>query len=96
MNELNKVRERARIHSKANPAPQAAETKSLDSQPVLFLDSTFPKRWSYYNKIGSEEDKEREARRMSTYKNVLILYFPQMEVTQTPDFEHSQVKTSGH
>lgn len=28
---------------------------------------------------------------MNKYKNVLMLYFPQMEITQTPDFENSQV-----
>ena len=92
MAELNKVRERARIRARTNPTP--GQMIKLDSQPVLFLSSNFPKLWSVYHGQNREAEMEKLVEQISMYKNVLMLYFPQMEVTQTPDFENSQTTPS--
>ena len=92
MAELNKVRERARIRARTNPTP--GQIIKLDSQPVLFLSSNFPKLWSVYHGQNREAEQEKLVEQISMYKNVLMLYFPQMEVTQTPDFENSQTTRS--
>ena len=57
-------------------------------QPILFLDSNFPKRWAFYanEKDDYMDEIESIVSKIKKHKTILMLYFPNMDkLKKTPN-----------
>ena len=88
LEELNKQRQKARMYSEKLQKSTTPIGNQQAMQPILFLDSNFPKRWAFYanEKDDYMDEIEQIVSKIKKHKTILMLYFPNMDkLKKTPN-----------